>query len=313
MGISDFAYVCTRAPLPLCSVVKSRTHLVLSNHTTIQDFAPEHLSFGVLPQCYARPINVANTMIFGIGNAFVQIAALAVILFILYNIRQKYTAIGRSEYLYFFQLVLLYLGFTLVVDCGVSPPGSASYPYLVAVQMGTAGACCWTLLVNGFLGFNLWEDGTMGSMLLVRGASLAGFVANFLAAILTFKSWIQNREVQMNATAMFVVVYLWNLINLFIYVLCQLAVSLYVVSDLWVTGAILLGSFFFIASQICVYALSNAICHGTKHYLDGLFFGSLCILFSLMMVYKIWDMTTDDDLEFSVSVNKDGGQGAYYN
>lgn len=25
-----------------------------------------------------------------------------------------------------------------------------------------------------------------------------------------------------------------------------------------------------------------------------------------MMVYKTWDMTTDDDLEFGVSVSKDG-------
>ncbi|KAL3229237.1 Chitin synthase export chaperone [Nakaseomyces bracarensis] len=307
MGISNFASICSKTPLPLCSVVKSTTHLVLSNSTKIHDFDPQHLNIGILPKCYARSIDVANTVIFGIANAFINIGALGVILIILYNIRQKYTAIGRSEYLYFYQLALLLILFTLIVNCGVSPPGSDSYPYFVAVQIGFAGACCWTLLINGFLGFNLWEDGTRKSMLLVRGASICGFSANFLAAILTFRTWIENHEIpNTNTTGLFVVVYLINLINLFIFVICQLLVSIVVVRNLWVTGAVLLGVFFFVVGQILTYALSSQICEGVKHYLDGLFFGSICNIFTLMMVYKTWDITTDDDLEFSVSVDKNG-------
>lgn len=307
MGISNFASICSRTPLPLCSVIKSTTHLVLSNSTKIHDFDPQHLNIGILPKCYARSIDIANTTIFGIGNAFINIAALGVILIILYNIRQKYTAIGRSEYLYFFQLTLLLIIFTLIVNCGVSPPGSNSFPYFVAVQIGLAGACCWTLLINGFLGFNLWEDGTTKSMLLARGFSLCGFMANFLASILTFRTWIENHEIpNTNTTALFVVVYLWNLINLFIFVICQLFVSFFIVRNLWVTGAVLLGVFFFVAGQILTYGFSSQICEGVKHYLDGLFFGSICNIFTLMMVYKTWDITTDDDLEFSVSIDKNG-------
>ncbi|CCD26539.1 Chs7p NDAI_0H03660 [Naumovozyma dairenensis CBS 421] len=307
MGISDFASICAKAPLPLCSVVKSTSHYILSNSTTVHNFDPEHLNVGILPRCYSRPIVLANTVIFGIGNAFINIGALGVLLIIIFNIRQKYTAIGRTEYLYFFQLTLLLTIFTLIVDCGVSPPGSSSYPYFVAIQIGFAGACCWSLLVTGFLGFNLWEDGTFKSMFFVRTASFLGFAANFLASILTFKSWIQDHHISsMDTTGMFVVVYIVNAVILFIYTLCQLLVSLFVVRNLWVTGSILLGVFFFVMGQIMSYALSNVICEGVNHYLDGLFFGSLCNLFTLMMVYKIWDMTTDDDLEFSVSVNKEG-------
>ena len=68
----------------------------------------------------------------------------------------------------------------------------------------------------------------------------------------------------------------------------------------------LLGVFFFVVGQVLTYGFSSQICEGTKHYIDGLFFGILCNIFTLMMVYKTWDMTTDDDLEFSVSVSKEG-------
>lgn len=307
MGFGDFARICQRTPLPLCSVVKSTTHMIMPNSSVIHNFHPQNLTIGILPTCYARSIDVANTVIFGIGNAFVNIGAICVMLIILYNIRQKYTAIGRSEYLYFFQLSLVLTIFTLIVNTGASPPGSGSYPYFVAIQIGIAGSCCYTLLVNGFLGFRLWEDGTFKSLLLVRGASFIGFVANFLAAILTFRTWIERGQIEkMNTVGLFTMMYVVNAIILGIYTICQLLVSLLVVRNLWVTGAILLGVFFFAVGQIIVFAISDVLCRGANHYIDGLFVGSLCNLFTLMMVYKIWDMTTDDDLEFSVSVNKEG-------
>ena len=36
------------------------------------------------------------------------------------------------------------------------------------------------------------------------------------------------------------------------------------------------------------------------HYLDGLFWGVVFTLLSVMMVYKYWDSITKEDLEFSV-------------
>lgn len=307
MGISNFAELCQRAPLPLCSVIKSTTHLIVSNSTTIDDFSFKNLNLGILPRCYARSIELSNTTIFEVGNAFINIGALAVVLIILYNIREKYTAIGRSEYMYFFQLIFLMIMFTLVVNCGVSPPGSRSYPYFVAIQIGLAGASCWSLAVIGLLGFNLWEDGTLKSMFIVRGLSFLGFIANFLAAILTFKNWIEHGHIpNTDTTAFFVIVYLLNIIILFFYTVCSTLVSLYVVRNFWVTGAIFLGVVFFTAGNVLVYRFSVEICEGVTHYLDGLFFGSVCNIFTLMMVYKVWDMTTDDDLEFGVQLsNKD--------
>ncbi|CCH58935.1 hypothetical protein TBLA_0B00920 [Henningerozyma blattae CBS 6284] len=307
MGVSNFATLCSRVPLPLCSVIKSTKHLVATNSTIVDNFDIKSLNVGILPRCYARSIELSNTIIFQVGNAFINIGALGVILIILYNIKQKFTAIGRSEYLYFFETMFMTIMFTLVVNCGVSPPGSASYPYFVAIQIGLAGAACWSLLIIGFLGFNLWEDGTTKSMTLVRGFSVLGFIANFLAAILTFKNWIeQGRIPNTDTTAFFAVVYVLNLVILFTYTVCQVLVSIYVVRNLWVTGAIFLGVAFFTIGQVVVYRFSVEVCEGVTHYLDGLFFGSICNIFTLMMLYKTWDMTTDDDLEFGVSVSKDG-------
>ncbi|SCV05246.1 LANO_0H03268g1_1 [Lachancea nothofagi CBS 11611] len=306
MAFGDFASICSKTPLPLCSVVKSSKHLVLGTQQTMQDFDPKNITIGILPKCYARSIDVANTVVFQIGNAFVNIGALGVILFMIYSTRQKYTAIGRSEYSFFFELCLGLIVFTLVVDCGVSPPGSRSYPYFVAIQIACASACCWTMSVLGFLGFRFWEDGTHKSMALVRGAAFIGFVISFLVAIFSFKAWdTASSFTSSNTMGLFIVMYVINALAIFCYILCQLVVSIFVISNLWAAGAVLVGVFFLFAGQLLTYAFSDSICIGVKHYLDGLFFGSLCNIFALMMIYKTWDMTTDDDLEFSVSVNKD--------
>lgn len=305
MGFGNLASICAKTPLPFCSVVKSSKHLVTSNNTLVNNIKLSGLKIGVLPECYARSIDIANTVIFEIGNAFVNIGALFVLLIILYNIKLKFTAIGRMEYSYFFQLCISLIIFTMIVDCGVSPPGSGSYPYLVAVQIGIASACCWSLLVMGFLGFRLWEDGTTKSMVLVYGASLIGFALNFIISIATFKNWIeQDNMMTTNTLGLTIVMYVINAAALLVYVVCQVVVSIVVIKNLWVTGSIFLGLFFFVAGQVLTYAFSLTICTGVNHYLDGLFFGSVCNLFALMMVYKTWDMTTDDDLEFSV--NSDG-------
>jgi hypothetical protein len=36
-------------------------------------------------------------------------------------------------------------------------------------------------------------------------------------------------------------------------------------------------------------AFSNTICDAVSHYIDGVFIFTLCMLLSVMMVYKYWD------------------------
>jgi len=296
MAFGDFNYICNETSLPLCQVVSftDPTHY-------------EYLSNGIIPKCYARSIELANTVIFQIGNAFVNIGALVVFLIIIYHIRSKYTAIGRLEMLFYYNLLLALDICSLVVDCGVSPPGSKSYPYLVAIQLSLSSASCWCLMICGFLGFRIWEDGTNKSMWFLRLSSLTIGGLSFLISILTFQDWVNNGTLdKSNTTGLFIVCYILNAIFLVVFIISQVILALFWIKNYWVLCVIALIVISFVAGQVLLYAFSHNICEGVKHYLDGLFFASLCNLFSNMMLYKFWDMTTDDDLEFSISTNRNG-------
>jgi len=108
-----------------------------------------------------------------------------------------------------------------------------------------------------------------------------------------------------------------------IYVVSQLVLVFRTLDDRWPIGDIVFGAAFFAAAQVLLFGFSITICNAIKHYIDGLFFFTLCMLLSVMMVYKYWDSITREDLEFSVGSKaavwevKDpllaaGGSGADY-
>lgn len=287
MAFGSFDGICSKTGLPLCSVVGA---------------AHEYTGFtrGIVPVCYTRLVELANTMIFQVGNAFIHFGAIIVGLIIIFNVRSKYTAIGRSEMLLFVYSYIALTISSLVVDCGVSPPASGSYAYFVALQLGLSSFVCAALLFNGLVCFQFWEDGSKKSMWTMRVVCSLWFAINFIVAIVTLKSW-NTLLTPRHTTAMFVVSYVMNAIILAVYVVSQLILVIVALDLMWYLGAIVLFSFFFIVSQILVYVASQLICEKTKHYVDGLFFGTLCNLFAVMMIYKFWDMITTEDLEFSVA------------
>lgn len=63
---------------------------------------------------------------------------------------------------------------------------------------------------------------------------------------------------------------------------------------------LIIGLAIFALGQVLEYVFSVSICDITKHYVDGLFFGTICSLISVMIIYKYWNSITRDDLEFSV-------------
>ena len=52
-------------------------------------------------------------------------------------------------------------------------------------------------------------------------------------------------------------------------------------------GDIVFGIFFFVIGQVILYVFGDTICDGIQHYLDGLFFATICNLLAVMMVYKV--------------------------
>ncbi|CAF9940492.1 Chitin synthase, class 7 [Imshaugia aleurites] len=307
MGFGDFETICRKSALPLCSVVGPMNPI--SNSTT-----------GIQAICYARSIELANTIIFEAATDFIHILALGMAAIMVLHVRSKFTAvgekvgsgpcppeylltcavlnIGRKEITTFFYIYMALTMTSLILDAGVIPPGSGTFPYFVAVQNGFTSALCTCLLINGFVGFQLYEDGTRQSVWLLRGSSIGMFVISGAVSILTFKGKAGLGPT--NTVGLFVVLYLINGICLLIYLAMQIILVTNTLQDRWPLGDISFGVFFFVIGQVILYVFSDTICNAVSHYLDGLFFATICNLLAVMMVYKYWDSITKEDLEFSV-------------
>lgn len=181
------------------------------------------------------------------------------------------------------------------------------------------------------------------SCLLVWGIS-------FFVSIATFKgiaSFSYSKPI-----GLFVVYLVFPIVCVLVYVVSQLVLVIRTLDDRWVSsphsiplgggppgltrtllgqviGDILFGTGFFTAGCVIMFAFSPTICDAVEHYIDGLFFFVLCMLLSVMMVYKVglerpdcvcapsltsaclaskyWDSITREDLEFAV-----GDKGAVW-
>lgn len=283
MGFGDFSSICDKAALPLCP-------LVGSNDVTHET--------GIQPQCYARTINLANTIIFEGAASTVHIIALVMTTIMIIHIRSKFTAVGRKEITTFFYIYMMLTVFSLILDAGVVSPGSSALAYFVSIQIGLAGALCLSLLINGFVGFQIYEDGTNLSVWLLRICSFVWFFITFLIALSTFQGW--GGLGPNKAAGLFVIMYVFNGIFLAVYVIMQFMLVLNTLQDRWPLGDLAFGLFFFVFGQIILYALGDTVCNTAQHFIDGLFFATVTNLLAVMMVYKYWDSITKEDLEFSV-------------
>lgn len=274
MGFGDFTPLCSSSALPLC--------FLLGPPTTLTSLGNPLL----LPTCSARSIELANTIIFQAATDFAHLAALFMTAIMIFHVRSKFTAVGRKEILTFFYIYVLLTAVSLVLDAGVlGSNNQGAFLYFVAAQNGLASAACVSLLVNGFVGFQLYEDGTFLSVWLLRLSSAAMFALSFLISLLTFKGWAGLGPT--STTGLFVVLYLINAICVFVYLVMQIILVVNTLQDrwpLWDLGAAVL---FFVIGQVILYGFGSQICDAVNHYLDGLFFATVCNLLTVMMVYKV--------------------------
>ncbi|KAI6780107.1 Chitin synthase export chaperone-like protein [Emericellopsis cladophorae] len=283
-GFGSFVPICENAPLPMCA---SLGPVLTSSGRN-----------GIEADCFSRNIELANTIIFEGAASVLHIVALIMTIIMILHVRSKFTAVGRKEILTFFYLYMILTAISLVMDAGVVPPGSAPFPYFAAIQNGLSSAVVTALLINGFVGFQLYEDGTPLSVWMLRVCSAIAFAITFLVSLGTFKSIAGLSPT--NTVGLFVVLYLMNAIQLAVYVGMQILLVTQTLQDRWPLGDIGFGVFFFIVGQVVLYAFSAKICTAVSHYFDGLLIATGCNLLAVMMVYKYWDSITKEDLEFSV-------------
>lgn len=278
-SFGSFNWVCNSVPLSVCPLTAGRID-------------------NIEPQCYARNINIGNLLVFQPATLVVIIVAVIMTAIMIYHIKTKYTAVGRKEMVIFFYMYFVTIIIEFFVISGIIQFASKPYPYFVAIHIGLIVSTLWCLVLNGFVGFQWIEDGSRLSLWSIRLSSLVVFLITFFIGIGTFKSVAGMSP--SNTTGLFVFYFLFNLIFVLTYIISQIVLVVRNLNDRWPLGDLLFGTVFFIGSQIFQLAVSKEVCQATKHYVDGYFFGSVCNLLAVMMVYKYWDSITKEDLEFSV-------------
>lgn len=278
VSFGSFQSICETAALVICPLVES--------------------SQGVEPTCYSRNVEISKTLLFQPATSFVHIVAIFMTAIMIFHVRSKYTAVGRKEIVTFFYMYALIELLAIFLDSGIIPTNSNVYPWFTAVYCGLVAATYCCLLINGFVGFQFAEDGTPLSLWGLRGACLVVFGVTMFVAIATFKNIAGFKYTK--PLGLWIIYIIWPLICVICYVVTQLIIVIRTLDDRWPIGDILFGVGFFTVAQIVLFAFSVTICNAVKHYIDGLFFFTLCMLLSVMMVYKYWDSITKEDLEFSV-------------
>lgn len=83
MGFGDFSTICRKAAVPLCTLMGPTSSI--------------SGSAGIMPTCYARSIEVANTIIFEGASDFIHIGALGMTAIMILHVRSKFTAVGMLQ------------------------------------------------------------------------------------------------------------------------------------------------------------------------------------------------------------------------
>ncbi|EPQ61282.1 hypothetical protein GLOTRDRAFT_69647 [Gloeophyllum trabeum ATCC 11539] len=280
MGVQfgSFDSICETAALVICSLVGTAQ--------------------GIEPSCYSRNVEVGGTIIFQPSTSFVHIVAIIMTAIMIFHIRSKYTAVGRKEIVMFFYMYIVIELLAMFLDSNIIPTANSSYPWFAAIYTGLVAAAYCCLLINGFVGFQFAEDGTPLSLWFMRIACLVVFGVSFFISIATFKGFAGFSYSK--PIGLWIIYILWPIICAAVYVVSQLVLVFRTLEDRWPLGDIIFGAAFYTVGNVLLFAFSVTICDAIKHYIDGLFFFTLCMLLSVMMVYKYWDSITREDLEFSV-------------
>lgn len=275
----------TPASLPPATLAMSSS-AALSSSSCVCHPRLHHVS------CPADPVFAAATCV-------IHICALVMVIIMLWHIRTKYTAIGRREISLFFYCYLIEELLGIFLDSAIVKTSSSSYGWLVAVHVGLVLAMSWCLMANGLVGFQIWEDGTRKSVLAIYTSTVIFWIIGFVVAAATFKGWSPSLS-PTKQTGLYVVHMIVPLVFAAIWLVSQVVLVFRNLDTLWPLGDLILATGFYVIGLVLMFAASPEICKGTKHYVDGLFFGVLSILLAVMMVYKFWDDITKEDLEFSV-------------
>lgn len=310
--------LCLDASLSYCYLLLGKKHVDIENNkiTTHDDISQvQKIAFSnnqnivLLPRCYSRSFNLMNTYISQPGTFLVHVISFFTILTIIFFIKKKYTAIGRAELCYLYYLFAVFIIVSTVVENGVVPPSSNFYLLFTSIQLSTLNACCMILAFIGLLPFKIWKDGTQESKLFFKLSIFILMMFSFLLFYITLTKLYDRFDIlgktQFEQNYLIIINYVSNSIFILIFIFCELLTAIVILKNFWIVGALVLGILVFFIGQIMAHLFSTSLCETTNHYLDGMFPMAVANLITYMMIYKCWDISTTDDLEFGVNMDTD--------
>ena len=200
--------------------------------------------------------------------------------------------------IYFFYLYLLDVILGLLLVGNIIPVTMIGfYNTVTAMQLGCVAGTFWVLLMNGFVGFRWAEDGTLRSLWIFRLSTLAVWSVFFIISLCTFNEW--GGLGHSNNSMLWFLLVCFILGCMLIYFITQI-VLISSLDEYWALGPFLLGMGCFSLAAVFFSVAGVPICKVTGHYLDGMFLGEICMLLSVMMIYKYWDTITGEDLEYAL-------------
>jgi hypothetical protein len=121
----------------------------------------------------------------------------------------------------------------------------------------------------------------------LRLSCLAIWGLCFFISIATFNGYASFSYTK--PVGVFIMYLIFPVACVIVYTVSQLVLVIRTLDDRWVIGDIIFGIAFYVIGCVLLFAFSIKICDAVSHYIDGVFFFTLCMLLSVMMIYKYWD------------------------
>ena len=129
-----------------------------------------------------------NHYLANLGSILVAGLAILVTFGLLWRTNRKAAAVGRRE-IQMFLLGYMVIEVCEIFSCGGFPIDNDVRKGFSCLHIAAIVATLWVLLLNALVGFQLLDDGTAVSMLLIGGSAAAIFVGTGYIALDTAFSW----------------------------------------------------------------------------------------------------------------------------
>ena len=169
-----------------------------------------------------------------------------------------------------------------------------------AAHIAAIVATTWILLLNALVGFQLLDDGTAVSLVLILGSALAFFIGTGYIALDTAFEWTGFWSSTLDGPehrsyALYTLYQLAPLVFLVVFFILETILVLRVLGEVRPMIYLVAAGLLFAIGQIFQYVISVHICNPTNGAINGAFFSTLFTFLSVVSVWVFWSSITEDD------------------